>query len=112
MKKVTKKLQSTTAPAFEKHQDFMGQQFKKVFEKLDHHSKILDQHSKILDQHSKVLDQHSKALDVILKEMQEQTRENREHRMMMNDLNRTDMIEHRKIEGLELRIEKLEEKIK
>src|SRR3989344_1183961 len=98
MKKVTKKLQSTTAPAFEKHQDFMGQQFKKVFEKLDHHSKILDQ--------------HSKALDVILKEMQEQTRENREHRMMMNDLNRTDMIEHRKIEGLELRIEKLEEKIK
>ena len=105
MKKVTKKLQSTTAPAFEKHQDFMGQQFKKVFEKLDHHSKILDQHSKVLDK-------HSKALDVILKEMQEQTRENREHRMMMNDLNRTDMIEHRKIEGLELRIEKLEEKIK
>lgn len=105
MKKIAKKSQPVTMAIFEKHQDFMGQQFKKVFEKLD-------QHSDILSQHSKVLDQHSKALDIILKEMQEQTRENREHRMMVNDLNRTDVIQYRKMEGLELRIEKLEEKIK
>ena len=105
MKKVARKSEYVTVPMFEKHQDFMATQFKKGFEKMDQHSKILDQHSKILDQHSKVLES-------MLKEMQEQRREGREHKMMMSDLNRTDIVQYRKIEGLELRVEKLEEKIK
>ena len=84
MKKVAKQTNYVTVPMFEKHQDFMGKQFKKVFDKLDQnekdHEKIfekLDQHSQILDQHSQILNQHSEVLKVMLKEMQEYRNENK-----------------------------------
>ena len=76
----------------------MAQQFKKVFERFERHDKIFDQHSKVLES--------------ILTEIQKTNQEAKEHRMMMSTLNQTDVSQQRKIQGLELRIEKLEEKVK
>jgi|SRR3989344_522011 len=105
MKKVSAKLPVLTTSAFEKHERFMGQQFKKVFEKLD-------QHSRILDQHSRILDQHSGALQVILEEARKDREQAKSDRMMMGVLNHTDVAQQRKVAHLELRVEKLEAKVR
>ena len=97
-KPTEKESKNVTLLVFEKHQDFMAQQFAKVFERLDQHSKILNQHSKVLE--------------TMLKEMQEGRKEANDQRMMISSLNHADVSQYRKIEGLEIRIEKLEEKIK
>ncbi len=103
-RKLTHQIKSSTvATVSEKFQDFMGVQFKKVSEKLDRHSVTLDKHSGILDQHSKVL-------EAMLKEMRKNSEEAREHRMMMSALNHSDIAQERRIKGLEIRIEKLEQK--
>lgn len=78
--------------------DSVNKNFEKVFEKLD--------------QHSKILDQHSKAFEIVLKEMVGFREEAKEHRLAMSSMNHTDIAQQRKIEGLELRIEKLEYKLK
>lgn len=76
---------------FEKSMRSIARSFEKVFEKLDRHDKVFE---------------------VMLKEMQTNSQEAREHRMMMGSLNHSDVIQERRIKGLELRIEKIEEKIK
>ena len=98
MKKVSAKLPVLTTSAFEKHERFMGQQFKKVFEKLD--------------QHSRILDQHSGALQVILEEARKDREQAKSDRMMMGVLNHTDVAQQRKVAHLELRVEKLEAKVR
>ena len=83
---------------FEKGMDFMAKSFAKVFDKLE--------------QHDKKFEQHDKAFELILKELQNNSQEAREHRMLMSGLNHSDIAQERKIKGLEVRIEKLEEKVK
>ena len=80
-----------TMPVFERHEDFIAKSFAKVFEKLDRHDKVFD---------------------IMLKELQNHSQEAREHRMLMSGLNHSDIAQERKLKGLELRIEKLEEKVK
>ena len=95
-----KKLKSVfvTMPVFEKGMDFMAKSFAKVFEKLD--------------QHDKQFAQIGKVLESMLKEMQTNSQEAREHRMTMSGLNHSDIMQERKIKGLEIRVEKLEQKVK
>ena len=87
-----------TVPMFEKGMDFMAKSFAKVFDKLE--------------QHDKKFEQHDKAFELILKELQNNSQEAREHRMLMSGFNHSDISQERKIKGLEIRIEKLEGKIK
>jgi phage shock protein A len=90
MKKIAKKEPKyVTMPVFEKAMDFMAKSFAKVFEKLE---------------------RHDKAFELVLKEMRDYSQEAREHRMMMSDLNHSDISQERRIEGLEIRVEKLERK--
>ena len=119
MKKEAQKANHVIMVAFEKHGDFMALQFKKVFEKLDQHDtyfvKIfekLDQHDKYFVKIFETFEQHDRVFEIMLKELQKTNQEAKDHRMMMSDLNRTDVSHYRKIEGLELRIEKLEAKVK
>ena len=92
MKKQTKKESKyITMSIFEKSMASIAHSFDKVFEKLD---------------------RHDKAFELILKELQEQRKEAIGYRMMMSSLNHNDVSQHRKIEGLEIRIEKLEAKLK
>jgi DNA anti-recombination protein RmuC len=93
-----------TMPVFEKGMDFMAKSFAKVFDRFD---KVDERFDKVDERFDKI----DKVIESILKELQGQRQEAREHRMMMSDLNRTDVIQHRKIEGL-MRVEKLEEKVK
>ena len=57
-------------------------------------------------------DQNDKVLQTMLKELQNHSQEAREHRLLMSSLNSSDISQERKINGLEMRIEKLEQKIK
>ena len=100
-----KEMKYVTMPVFEKHQDFMAKSFAKVFEKLEKHDKYFEE---VFDKFK----QHDKIFETMLKEIQNNSQEAREHRMMMSSLNHSDITQERKIEGLIIRIEKLEEKIK
>lgn len=93
MEKAAKKTfeRYVTEKTFEKHQDFMARQFKKVFEKFS---------------------QHDKVLELILQELQNNSREAREQNMNVLDLMLTSTRHEQKIDGFELRIEKLEQKLK
>lgn len=57
-------------------------------------------------------DKIDKVMNTVLKQLQEQNQEARENRMMMNSLNFSDVSQQRKIDGLEIRVEKLESKLK
>ena len=72
--------------------------FEKVFDKLE--------------QHDKKFIQHDKAFEIMLREMQGFNKEAHDHRMTMTSLNHSDVFQEREIEGLKIRIEKLEEKVK
>lgn len=80
-----------TVTVFEKGMDFMGKSFAKVFDKLDRNDEVIVS---------------------LLKEMQNYGKEAREHRMTMSGLNHSDINQEREIEGLKIRVEKLEQKIK
>jgi len=69
----------------------MAKSFAKVFEKLE---------------------RHDKAFELIFKEMQNCGKEAREHRMTMSGLNHSDITQEKEIEGLKIRVERLEQKIK
>ena len=97
-KTMKKEPKYVTIPVFEKGMDFIAKSFAKVFERFE--------------QINKKFEQHDKAFELILKEMQTFRQESHEHKMMMGTLNHTDVMQHRKIEGLEIRIEKLEQKVK
>lgn len=86
-----KKSEYVTTAIFEKGMDFMAKSFAKVFEKLE---------------------RHDKAFELMFKEMQNYSKEAREHRMTMSGLNSSDITQEREIEGLKIRVEKLEQKIK
>ena len=107
MKKNASKNKSeyVTTVVFEKGMNFMAKSFNKVFEKLDNHDKMF---VKVFEK----LDRHDKAFELILKEMQSYGKEAREHRMTMSGLNSSDINQEREIEGLKIRVEKLENKIK
>ncbi len=88
---VKKEVGYVTAPMFEKGIDFMAKSFAKVFDKLE---------------------RHDKAFDIILKEMQTYRHQSHEDRLSIGSLNHSDISQEREIEGLKIRVEKLEEKIK
>ena len=90
-KKETKRESEMTISVFEKHQDFMAQQFKKVFEKLSNYETILN---------------------LILKQMQVFIEEGREHRKAMSSLMRNDIGYEKDIEDLKIRVGRLETQIK
>jgi hypothetical protein len=80
-----------TTVVFEKGMDFMAKSFAKVFDKLDRNDEVIGS---------------------LLKEMQNYSKEAREHRMTMSGLNHSDINQEREIEGLKIRIERLEQKVK
>jgi len=90
---------------FEKSVDFIAKSFAKVFDKLDNYDKLF---AKVFDR----FDRNDKVIESLLKEMQSYGREAREHRMTMNGLNHSDISQEREIEGLKIRVERLENKIK
>jgi len=90
-KVLKKKSEYVTTAIFEKGMDFMAKSFSKVFEKLE---------------------RHDKAFESMFKEMQNYGKEAREHRMTMSGLNISDITQEREIEGLKVRVEKLEQKLK
>jgi radical SAM superfamily enzyme YgiQ (UPF0313 family) len=93
MKKNVLKKESryVTTTVFEKGMDFMGKSFAKVFDRFDRNDKVIES---------------------LLKEMKNYGKEAREHRMDISGLNHSDINQEREIEGLKIRIEKLEQKIK
>jgi len=101
----TKEPKYVTMPVFEKSMDFIAKSFKKVFDKFDQNDKKFEQ---VFEKFS----QHDKAFEVIIKEMKGFSQEAREHRKAMLDLNYTDVTQSNKIDGLEMRVTKLEDKIK
>jgi hypothetical protein len=86
-----KKSEYVTTATFEKGMDFMAKSFAKVFDRFDRNDKVIES---------------------LLKEMQNYGKEAREHRMTMSGLNHSDISQEREIEGLKIRVEKLEQKIK
>ena len=89
------------------------QVFEGVFEKTM--SSVARSFSKIDERFSKIderFDRTDKVLELILREIQRNSQEANGHRMMMRSLNSADINQERKIEGLETRIEKLEQKVK
>ncbi len=104
---------------FEKGMDFMAKSFAKVFDKLEQHDKLfakvfdkLEQHDKLFAKIFDKLERHDKAFEVMLEETQNYGKEARDHRMTMSGLNSSDITQEREIEGLKIRVEKLEQKIK
>ncbi|MFA5936849.1 MAG: hypothetical protein WC822_03150 [Candidatus Paceibacterota bacterium] len=94
-----------TTVVFEKGMDFMAKSFAKVFDKLDNHNKLF---TKVFDK----LDRNDEVIGSLLKEMQNYSKDAREHRMTMSGLNHSDINQEREIEGLKIRIERLEQKVK
>ncbi len=97
-KGVQNKPNYVTLPVFEKGTDFMAKSFAKVFERFEQIDKRFERTDKVLES--------------MLKEMQTNSQDAKDHRMMMGSLNHSDINQERKINGLEMRIEKLEQKIK
>jgi hypothetical protein len=87
-----------TEKTFEKHMANVAKSFARVDERF---GKIDERFDRI-----------DKVMNTVLKQLQEQNQEARENRMMMNSLNFSDVSQQRKIEGLEIRVEKLESKLK
>jgi C-terminal processing protease CtpA/Prc len=106
MNKVTQENKSKylTVATFEKGMDFMAKSFAKVFEKLDNHDKLF---VKIFDE----LNSHNKVFDIMLREMKTYREESHNDRMTTSTLNSFDIKQEREIEGLKLRVEKLEQKV-
>lgn len=102
LKKKSKYVDTAT---FEKGMDFMAKSFVKVFNKLDNYDKLF---TKIFDR----FDRNDKIIESLLKEMQNYGKEARDHRMTMSGLNHSDIIQEREIEGLKIRVERLENKLK
>jgi len=67
---------------------------------------------KRLDGVDKRLENHDKIFQVILKEMQGYNKEAKEHRMTMSSLNHSDITHELEIEGLKIRVQKLEQNFK
>lgn len=57
-------------------------------------------------------DRQDKAFELLLKQMQSFTEESREHRQSMSSLMRTDVAQEKNIEDLQIRVERLEMRIK
>jgi hypothetical protein len=100
-----KKSEYVNTTTYEKGMDFVAKSFAKVFTKFDNQDKLF---TKIFDR----FDRNDKVSESLLKEIQNYGKEAREHRMSMSGLNHSDIIQEREIEGLKIRVERLENKIK
>lgn len=91
-KKATKKEPKyVTMPVFEKSMASIARSFEKIESRLD---------------------QHDKSFILILNQLRSMQEEAREYRLSMSSLNHSDVVQEREIEGLKVRVEKLEQKVK
>jgi len=91
MRKAVKEPKYITTGIFEKSMRAIAQSFQKVFDRLDN---------------------HDKKLEIILREIQSFREEARDHRTLLSHLSQSEIMHERRLEGLEFRIEKLEDKVK